>query len=709
MNKYPIFFVLAWLAMLVLGAPLGAQGEAPAQPTPTPVDEVIDPEREITIDFVQKDLHIVMHYIGLRSGLNITVEGSIAMKLTVIYRNVKPKQAIRSICESNELLYVENGNFIYIKSKPGGRSPQANVVEAAGKPGRFNVTFESHELIAAIMETAKVTGTNAFVPATINQGGPPASNTQDLALQAQLLESMARRKVSVYMREATPADIFGRLKDLGGMNLEKDTSKGFVFSYPVIDLGQSGSNQPGPVSGPTGKMKTLDWTMPAGVRVGAYEPQLRNMISPRGRIVYDDNTGYLMITDVESNLNEVATDDTPISPVVQYMNKIVELNKAQADKQVVDPMVVKSYVTKREVSDPAFATQLQSVLSTEGRVVVNPDRNSIVIFERQSRMADVDAFIRSIDTTPEQVQITSQLVEVTLDKYMGYGLQWFTDHGASNLNNGRFTGSSLDTTSETAGGMFGQPTGFGPYFATFINPRINLRLEALANEGKARTLIRPSCLISNKKTGKITVGQEVPYLQATSSGGGTATASVSFKEIAIVMEVTPTILGDGLLRLDLKLTIKEQVAQIAIEGNTTPVLSNREAISNVFIRDSETLAIGGLLRERTRTEENGIPILKDIPILGVLFKAANVREEKTDVLFFLTPQIHSAYGPATDNKEGKTLTLERELRPSVADNVEPQKLNWLPSQYATPGAAPRPAHWDKRKTVTNPKDVNAND
>ena len=102
------------------------------------------------------------------------------------------------------------------------------------------------------------------------------------------------------------------------------------------------------------------------------------------------------------------------------------------------------------------------------------------------------------------------------------------------------------------------------------------------------------------------------------------------------------------------------------------------------------------------------PVLKDIPLLGYLFKSSNIREEKTDVLFFLTPQIHSAV-TTTDNKVGKTLMLERELRPTVADTVEAQKNNWLPSQYAVPGVAPKPAHWDKRKTVTNPKDVTPND
>lgn len=697
-NNKNLLIILA--ALMAFAAPLFAQEDPAPQPVPMPVEEVIDPEREITLDFVQKDIHVVMHYIGLRSGLNITVEGSITIKLTVIYRNVKPKQAIKHICESNELLYVENGPFIYIKTKPGGRSPQANVVEAAGKPGRFNVSFETHELVAAIMETARATGVNAFVPATLSEG-PRATSTEEMERQARVIESMRQRRISMFMREATPDDIFNRLAQLGDMNLAPDKAQGYRFIYKPVDVG-SGTG-PGPGPGPGGddlKFETRDWVLP-GRRVATYEPQLRNLMSVRGKIVYDDNTSFILVTDTADRMSVISA----------FMDRVQQLSEEAAAKALLnpDPMVVKSYTTKRDVTDTVFQQQLREILSQEGRVVVNADRNTIVVFEHQSRMSNVDTFITNVDTVPEQVQISGQLVEVTLDKYMGWGLQWFTEHGAQNLNDGRFTGSAFDSATESVGGMFGQPTGFGPYFATFVNPRINLRLEMLANEGKARTLIRPSALISNKKTGRITVGQEVPYLEATSAGGGTATASVSFKEIAIVMEVTPTILGDGLMRLDIKLTIKEQIAQIAIQGNNTPVLSNREAVSNVFIRHGETLAIGGMIRERTRTEETGIPVLKDIPLLGFLFKSANIREEKTDVLFFLTPHIHTAHGQVTDDPEGRSLKLERELRPTVADDLEPRKENWLPSQYAVPGPAPKPPHWDRRKTITNPKDVNPNE
>lgn len=103
--------VTTWLGIILLGcllcaAPLAAQDDESEGDTE---------DGNITVDFVQKDIHTVMHYIGLRADLKIIVEGTVSVNLTVIFRDVDPKDAIKSICKANKLDYVEDGEVIIIK------------------------------------------------------------------------------------------------------------------------------------------------------------------------------------------------------------------------------------------------------------------------------------------------------------------------------------------------------------------------------------------------------------------------------------------------------------------------------------------------------------------------------------------------------------------------------------------------------------------
>ncbi|MCC6150336.1 MAG: hypothetical protein IT461_08820 [Planctomycetes bacterium] len=705
--KFGSLFAAAAL-LLVLGGSLWAQ-DKPADDKPADeegtearkeITTPLDPNKEITIDFVRKDIHVVMHYIGLRSGLNITVEGDITKELTVIFRDIKPIDAIKSICESNELVFIQNGTFIYIKKRPDQAPRQANVTKGSTDQ-LYNVSFDNQELLSALLETARVTNTPAFMPALTQDMVDKWRGT--LTELEQILERVTKRKVGMYMRDAKPEQIFTRLADMGDLLKDGDPVNGYTFRYKEIKYRppQPGTGTPQPTEGPQPddvKFVTKSWILP-GVKIADTAQQLRNLMSTSGRMAYDVENTLIQVTDTEARM--VA--------IVSFMETLQQQNQARLEKKPLDqnnPLTVRTYESNRDVTDPEFKNSLQSVLSENGKVVVNPDRNSVIIYDRLSQFKSIDRFFAAFDAEPQQVLLTSKLCEITLDDYIGYGLQIFTEHGAQNLNNGRFTGSSFGTASRTVGNMFGQTTGFGPFVGTFVSERVNVTLEMLANDGKVETLIMPTSMVSNKKKAKITVGQEVPYLETSSASGGTATATVAFKEIATVMEVTPTILADGLIRLDITFTIKEQISTISIQSNDTPVLSNRESVTNVFVRDGETLVIGGLIRERERNQENGIPFLKDIPLLGYLFKTKNKRTEKTDLLFFLRPTIvtQGARGPMA-----REVDLEREGRPQVWDDDDIQKLKLVASELVKPGAMPKPNHYDTSKRPKTVKDVNPNE
>lgn len=695
--------LLALLAAAVFAAPARAQDQP-------------DSTRPITIDFVQKDIHTVMHYIALRAGLQITVEGSINITLTVMFRDVDPKEAIKSLCKSNKLDYIEDGKFIIIKARQQD-TKLANVVKGE-LADRFNVTFELHPLVQAINEVAHITQNDASVPAAPSEDlqtpgggtpGTPGGGGSDAG--AQFTERIRERQVSMYMREATPEDIMNRLATLGGMKLSVKSRtfvdddgntverKEFVFEYPPRMGGA------GPTPGPSNfEIQRREWMLP-GLDLNQLRTEVRNLLSPYGSAVIERSTGFLVVYDIEENLNRVAAFLDPLAPLAEAAAK-------KAEEDAFDPIVVTEYRLMRDVipitgggggaaAANNLITQIQPILSESGRVMVNGDRNSVIIWERRSRMEDINRLMAVIDTAAEQVLIQAKLVEVTLDDYLGYGLELFTSNPATSLNNGVFTGSSQDTASGNVGGMFGQPTGFDPFFATFTNPRLDVRFEFLANEGKVKTLSQPTQMVSNRRQARIEVGQEIPYLESSGATGGTTTASVSFKEVSIVMDVTPSVLEDGLIRLQITVTVREVIGNVAIEGNNTPVLSKRESRTDVFIRDGETLVMGGLMRERERQDENGIPFLKDIPFLGYLFKSWNKSTSKTDLLFFLRPQIVTNGGTA---RPGEAPEVARDLRPVIHEDGDDQKANMRPQRFRKHGATAKPNHYNP---ASRPKTADA--
>jgi type II secretory pathway component GspD/PulD (secretin) len=661
-----------------------------------------DPEEPITIDFVQKDLHTVMHYIALRSGLQIIVEGDVDKKLTVMFRKVKPRDAIQSICKANKLDYIEDGNVIIVKLRPQELSlahvVKGELVPGPGEPERFNVSFESHELVAAIMEVATVTKTQVLVPAVQQPAQPdtPQGSEEEEQGTERVLDIQAR-KISIHMREQLPKRILARLAELGDLIFEEVTLEdsvqgatvGYKFTYKQVVSGQLGGQPIDPLK----PIMSRSWVIP-GATMTTLKTDLREMLSPAGKIVSDDATDFIMIYDYEDRLNQFSEFLDPLATKSQAL--------VDASTAAVDPLMVREFRLTRDAGAAPLIASVTGALSEDGRVISNPDRNSLIIYERASRMDDLVQIMASIDMAPEQVLITAKLVEVSLDEYMGYGLELFTSHSADNLNDGRFTGDTRDTLGGTVGGLFGQPTGFDPFVATFTNPRIDVRLELLANEGRVKTLSQPTQMVSNRKQARIEVGQEIPYLSASSATGGGTTVTVAFKEVSIVMDVTPTVLEKGLIRLEVIVTVREVVGNIAIEGNNTPVLSKRESRTDVFIRDGETLVMGGLIRERERTDENGLPFLKDIPFLGYLFKSANITKNKTDLLFFLRPQIVDANGPANE-RSGQG--IERDLRPLIYEDDDATKADIRPERAQKIGIAAKPNWYNDKARPKTAKEV----
>jgi type IV pilus assembly protein PilQ len=209
------------------------------------------------------------------------------------------------------------------------------------------------------------------------------------------------------------------------------------------------------------------------------------------------------------------------------------------------------------------------------------------------------------------------------------------------------------------------------------NLNVNLALQALAEQGKTRTLARPEIVTVENNLASIELGEEIPYTTVSSAG-----TQIQFKKAALRLDVTPTVVKEGdhsKIRMSVMVenNSRGDVVNLGAAG-TPPAINTRKAVTQVLIREGERLVIGGIARTEMRDNIRKVPLLGDIPILGALFRISETFEQGRELVVFLTPRVLRAQ-PATAGTPPVTAPPPPVTAPPPPD-IAP----------SLPGAAPPP-------------------
>ena len=246
------------------------------------------------------------------------------------------------------------------------------------------------------------------------------------------------------------------------------------------------------------------------------------------------------------------------------------------------------------------------------------------------------------------------IAEVTHDRSDDLGVDW----SILNLSKGLSGGSTV--------GNIASATANGGLAITLAESQLSTTFHALAVAGKLDVLSRPYILTSDNQEANILVGQEVPFITDTRQDAlGGLINTIQYQDIGIILDVTPHINSDGLVVMDVAPQISSQSDQsVQIQaGVSAPVFNQRSASSHVGVRDGDTIVIGGLMQDQKIQTVTKVPIIGDIPWLGLLFQRDLVTKTKTELLIFLTP--HVAQAPehlvpmSVDEMKGVHLTPAR--------------------------------------------------
>jgi type IV pilus assembly protein PilQ len=332
--------------------------------------------------------------------------------------------------------------------------------------------------------------------------------------------------------------------------------------------------------------------------------------------------------------------------VIRPIGKIQTLaDEQQAEKKATE----RAMELRTRVFDVNFAaisdiaSQFNNLKSERGIIAQDPRTNRIIVTDIDPAIEKMVFLLKALDIPEKQVMIEARIVEATSTFTRDLGVQWgihYNDASATFLGINQLDtafGGVVTNVAPTSGLPDASTSGgaMGLSFGKLTNNiQIDLRLSAAETAGQVKIISTPKVVTLNNKAAKISQGQSIPY--QTTSAEGTKT---EFVEAALTLEVTPHITADG--NVSMKIKASNNSPGSPVPGSTAPPINKKEATTELLVKNGETTVIGGIYVDNDSTTDSGVPFLKDIPLLGWMFKSNSKSSTKTELLIFITPKIVS--------------------------------------------------------------------
>lgn len=323
---------------------------------------------------------------------------------------------------------------------------------------------------------------------------------------------------------------------------------------------------------------------------------------------------------------------------------------------------------------------------TAGRaLIVDEPRNALIFQGDPAEWERLLPLVQQMDKEARQVMIEVTIAEVTLDDNEEFGVSWFAKGGF-----GRFNGKLNFGTLPIAGAA--AAAGSGLTYLLDVAGQSRAMLKAFADDQRVSILSTPRLMVKSGEEASIDVGTEVPTITARQTspqqtGGDTGLLqSIQYRKTGIILSVKPTVYSDDRVDLELSQEVSEALPLGESETIGSPSIFNRSVKTSLSLRDGGSIVLGGLMSQRQTNSNNGIPLLKDVPVLGNLFKSQASRKNKTELVLMIVPYI-----VGSDHRA-------QELTEAIGNELELLDLPGTGLTPPTPGAAaPTP-----RGAVTRP-------
>jgi len=436
--------------------------------------------------------------------------------------------------------------------------------------------------------------------------------------------------------------------------------------------------------------------LPGGAAVAPLDPRARVFVAPDARtnsvIVRSDNPSR--IARVRAMVREL---DAPTGASGNF--HVVHLKNAEAARVAETLRAMLTGEAPAPSTSPlptAAPPQIQNQNAKSSMVQADPASNAIIIQAPDAIFASLRAVIDKLDVRRAQVYVEALVVEVTADKAAEFGIQWQSIRDLSQPETRPIGGTNFGVPGGGTNiidaarnlGSVGPGLNIGlvrgqvniPGLGTITN--LSVLARALESDAKANILSTPNLLTLDNEEAKIVVGQNVPFITGQYAQTGSATTATPFqtierRDVGLTLRIRPQISEGGAVRLQ----IYQEVSSVQDRLNPAGIITNKRSIeSTVLVDNGEIVALGGLVQDGSDTVVEKVPVLGDLPLLGLLFRYETRRQTKTNLMVFLRPIVvrdAAAYGPLTSERYGQSQEAQKQTKPEphpVLPDVEPPVL-----------------------------------
>ncbi|MEK6775738.1 MAG: type IV pilus secretin PilQ [bacterium] len=421
-------------------------------------------------------------------------------------------------------------------------------------------------------------------------------------------ESYTGKKISLDLQDADVVNVLRLLADVGGVNI--------VF----------GSDVSGKI---TVNLKNIPWDQALDI------------------VLMTNGLDKVRMGDII----RVAKSET----ITDEANKRLAATKA-SDK--VEPMTTRIIpVNYSDIKTIKESELIKNILSERGKIDIDERTNTLIINDIKRNVEQIEILIKRLDTRIPQVLIEARIVEATDTFAKEFGIQWGIIRGkrdGSTYNN-IFGGNTSPNSFLSLPGVvaddpqllnqfnvnlpatdvLANPGAIGFNLAKFTSgstSALDVRLSAAEAQNLAKVISAPRVMTVDNKKANIIQGEDIPYLSISQNG-----TQVQFVEANLQLIVTPHVTAENTILLELETHRDAPNFETTVQGQ--PAITRNKAETSVLLNDGETTVIGGIYVVEKSKVANGIPGLMDLPYIGKLFRYDKTKEDKKELLVFITPKI----------------------------------------------------------------------
>ncbi|MBF0385256.1 MAG: type IV pilus secretin PilQ [Candidatus Omnitrophica bacterium] len=322
---------------------------------------------------------------------------------------------------------------------------------------------------------------------------------------------------------------------------------------------------------------------------------------------------------------------------------IEKLKKRREDANLLadqEQLVTKTF-TLNFAKASTVINSLMKMKSQRGNIDFDDRTNTLIVTDLEAQIDLMGEVIKKLDTTTPQVLIEAKIVETSFSDTENLGIDWVVQASLSGSSRGISWPFKKGRTDNFYAGSDNINASGAVTYGTLSFTEVSAVFEVLKSRSDTNILSAPRIVTLDNQPAEITIGEQYPLPTYTynEDQAKLQVSGWSYKDIGIIFKVTPHVNDAGYVTLDLQPTITAITGSVTVESTSVPQLSNESAKTTVMIKSGETLVIGGLIKSQKTDTKKKVPIIGDIPIVGMAFKKTEKSGTKTDLLIFMTPHI----------------------------------------------------------------------